>query len=409
MNKIIDRISFKTTFYIVSILFVATIPLSIKYHNFAVALLFVLSVVSIPWKGISWKNLEFRKLPALILLQFVIIAAGLMYTSNINAGLHDLERALYPVIVLPVALGMRHANVSLDKLLQFFSLSCLTLTLYGFFYAFYTSNAGSFTELVGVCHKDFIGYVRIQPLYLSVFLIFILFFCLESIRTRYQNLTTTSKCILAMASLLVVVFIFLIRSKTALLLLPTLLIIYVVIVQKKRGWLVVFLLMLVGLVAFLLERHSSDNPIDKYGAVSKAFDQRIFIWKGAIEGIKSSPLIGAGTGGAQELLNDGYRYIGYEEGVANEFNAHNQYLQFLARNGLPELIVFLAILGYSFWYSAKESNYTFLMFNILVTFVMVTESFLSVQKGIVFFYFFTLAFTYLESKKSEKPQAQQVQ
>ncbi len=160
--------------------------------------------------------------------------------------------------------------------------------------------------------------------------------------------------------------------------------------------------MMVGLLTFLLDKNNSPNLIDEYGAVSKAFDQRIEIWKGAIQGIKNSPLIGAGTGGTQELLNAGYKSIGYEEGVVNEFNAHNQYLQFMARNGLIELIIFLSILGYSFWRSSKESNYTFLMFNMLVAFVMLTESFLSVQKGIAFFYFFLLAFVYLGDQKSEK-------
>lgn len=398
MNKIIDRIFFKTTFYIASLLFVATIPLPIKYHNFAFALLFILSVVSIPWKEISWKNLEFRKLPALILMQFLIIAAGLMYTSNISAGLHDLERALYPVIVLPVILGMRHANISLHKLLQFFSFSCLTLTLYGFFYATYQSNTSSFIEVIGVCHKDFVEYARIQPLYLSIFLIFVLFFCLESIRIRHQNLSTASKCVLVITSLLVIVIVCLLKSKTALLLLPILLIIYLVIVQKKRGWLLAFSIMLVCLVVLLLDKNNSHNMIDKYGAVSKAFDQRMLIWKGAIEGIRESPFFGAGTGGTQELLNSGYRKTGFEEGITNEYNAHNQYLQFIARNGILELLVFLVMLVYSFWRSSKHTNYTYLMFNILVTFVMFIESFLSVQKGIVFFYFFFLAFNYLESK-----------
>ncbi|GCC52472.1 hypothetical protein SanaruYs_27090 [Chryseotalea sanaruensis] len=177
------------------------------------------------------------------------------------------------------------------------------------------------------------------------------------------------------------------------------------IVLKKRGWWVAFILLLVTLLTFLLDKDGTPDFINTYGrTVSKAFDQRLMIWQGAIEGIKQAPLFGAGTGDTQVLLNEGYAKIGYEEGISNNYNAHNQYLQFMARNGLVELLCFLAILSYSFWKSSKQSNYTFLMFNMLVALVMLTESFLSVQKGIAFFYFFLMVFNYLPEKKQDHKQ-----
>lgn len=349
----------------------------------------------------KWKE---NPVPTLYFLQVIIIALGLLHSANLDAGFNDMERALYAMAILPIIYLLRSTGESVFRLLKFFSISCIGVALYGFVSSWIALGAVTFSEVVHHGHLNFISYTGIQPLYLSIFLILVLFFFLESLRTNYMSLSPANKWGLAGVSFLVVALVIFLRSKTALLLLPTLLIIYLVIIQKKRGWLVVFILMMVGLLTFLLDKDNSPSLIDKYGVVSKAFDQRIDIWKGAIEGIKNSPWIGAGTGETQELLNEGYRSIGYEEGVVNEFNAHNQYLQFMARNGLLELIVFLAIIGFSFWRSSKESNYTFLMFNILVAFVMVTESFLSVQKGIVFFYFFTLAFTYLGNKKSETAQ-----
>jgi len=392
----------KSLVYIASGLFVFTIPLGIKVHNAIVILALLIFVLGINWKKILKPKWKENPVPTLYFLQVIIIALGLLHSANLDAGFNDMERALYAVAVIPIIYLLRSTGESIFRLLKFFSISCIGVALFGFVSSWIALDTVSFAEVVHVGHLNFINYTGIQPLYLSVYLILVLFFLLESLRTNYTSLSPASKWGLAGASLLVIALVVFLRSKTALLLLPTLLIIYLVIIQKKRGWLVVFVLMMIGLLTFLLDKNSSPNLIDEYGAVSKAFDQRIFIWKGAIEGIKTSPLIGAGTGGAQELLNIGYSSIGYEEGMMNEFNAHNQYLQFVARNGLLELIVFLSILGYSFWCSAKESNYTFLMFNILVAFVMVTESFLSVQKGIVFFYFFLLAFTYLGSKKSEE-------
>lgn len=404
MNKLTNLISTKTLVPLVSTFFIFTVPLGIKFHNIAVILFLLICIVAINWKDILKSKWHGHPVPALYFLQVIIIALGLLHSANLDAGFNDMERALYGVAILPIVYLLRSTGESVFRLLQFFSFSCIGVALFGFVSSWIALDTASFAEVVHQGHLNFISYTGIQPLYLSVFLILVLFFLLESLRTNYTSLSSASKWGLAGASLLVMTLVVFLRSKTALLLLPTLLIIYLVIIQKKRGLLVVFVLMMVGLLTFLLDKNNSPNLIDEYGAVSKAFDQRIDIWKGAIAGIKNSPWIGAGTGETQELLNEGYRSIGYEEGVVNEFNAHNQYLQFMARNGLLELVVFLAIIGFSFWRSSKESNYTFLMFNILVAFVMVTESFLSVQKGIVFFYFFTLAFTYLGNKKSETAQ-----
>ena len=131
--------------------------------------------------------------------------------------------------------------------------------------------------------------------------------------------------------------------------------------------------------------------------------ERFSVWQGTIEGIKTAPFFGAGTGGEQKLINEGYAKTGYQEGIDNSYNAHNQYLQFMARNGILELGCFLTLLIYSFKQSLKIPNYTFLMFNMSVTLIMFTESFLDVQRGIVFFYFFLCAFIYLPYESTSQP------
>lgn len=390
--------------YSLSIFFVFSIPLAIRFHNTSVVFILIGSIGLLSRNQITSSKWRSQIVPILFCLQFLIIAIGLFYSNNAKTGLNDLERAIYPIAIIPIIYLMRSKGESIFLLFKFFVISCIGVAIYGLGYSWITLNSNSFSHFIQQGHVNFLAYTGIQPLYLSVYLLLILFYLLETIRTNYDLLSAKNKLGLAGLSFLVILIIIFLRSKTSLILLPALLFIYSVIVLKRRGWLVVFLLMFVGVLSFLLDRNNAINLVDKYGAVSKAFDQRLYIWRGAIEAINSSPWIGAGTGGAQELLNVGYAKIGYEQGITNNYNAHNQYLQFMARNGLVELLCFLAILGYSFWKSTKQSNYTFLMFNILVSLVMLTESFLSVQKGIVFFYFFLLAFVYLSDKKQEQAQ-----
>ncbi|MND04641.1 hypothetical protein D3C83_250080 [compost metagenome] len=61
----------------------------------------------------------------------------------------------------------------------------------------------------------------------------------------------------------------------------------------------------------------------------------------------------------------------------------------------------MSLLVYCFYRSLKLENYSFLFFTMLVTFSMMAESCLSVQKGIVFFYFFAAAFLFLPENTAQ--------
>lgn len=404
MNRTLIKEYSASLITILACLIVGTIAYPIKIHNGAIAFFLVASFVQ--YRGDKSNVKDYVQNPVFILIcvHFGVIVFGLIHTSNLSYGLQELERSFYPIVMLLVVFLMKWRRLSLNEVLLAFTIGCFLVVLLGMLYGVATLKFTEFTEILSHGHNQFTHLVGIgQPLYLVVYFIAITFFLLEMVRVKNSELTLIKKLFYLIGIIGAVLMVFFLRPKTGLLIFPVLMFLYAVLILNRRGWFFAFLIFTVSVVAFLLDKSSVLEVVDQYGStVSTAFDQRLFIWKGALEGVKNSPLIGAGTGGTQELLNEGYRSIGYEEGVVNEFNAHNQYLQFVARNGLLELTVFLTILGYSFWRSSKQSNYAFLMFNMLVAFVMITESFLSVQKGIVFFYFFLLAFIYLGDTKSEK-------
>jgi O-antigen ligase len=180
-----------------------------------------------------------------------------------------------------------------------------------------------------------------------------------------------------------------------------LLLIYFIVRQKKRAWLVTFVLFTIVFLTYLLDARRVTTLFDRYGKnVSTALDDRARLWAGVVEAIRLSPVFGAGTGAEQKLINEGYEKVGYTEGIENSYNAHNQYLQFWVRNGLPELSCFLVLLVFLFLRALKLRSLTFLIFLMMVSMIMFTESFLNVQKGIVFFYFFACAFTMIPEEQS---------
>lgn len=387
-----------------ALLVVGTIPYPIKVHNVSVILFLLISILTL---GPNLREFyKFCKTPLLLILKVLILLLGLIFVADLNNGYEDIERELYLLAAILMVYFMRLKKISSSELCWAFSIATIMLMLYGFFVSWIYLSRTDFLLMLQEGHTSYSTFVGIsQPLYLAVYLLFICLFIVGEIQNSLPKLSYSRGLLLLILIVLATSQILFLRSKATLLLLPLFLIVYVVAILKKRGWWVAFALLGVTLLTLLLDKDGLPEIVNNYGRnVSQAFDQRLIIWRGAIEGIEQKPLFGSGTGNTQELLNAGYAKIGYREGIDNQFNAHNQYLQFMARNGLPELLCFLAILGYSFWRSTKQSNYTFLMFNILVSLVMLTESFLSVQKGIVFFYFFLLAFIYLPEKKQEASQ-----
>lgn len=381
-----------------------TLAYPIPLHNLSILAFFILAIIGYYQNLKPINSFKANPLYWLITPMLLISCIGLLYTSNIKQGLAEMERAAYPLALAIIFLFAKDYTEGTNDHLKSFSIGCFLITLIAFVTAWTSLESREFYSVLKTGHISLTKFIGIQPLYLSVFFIIIAFYLLEKLRLTLHGKSFLKLSLILITLVLAVVLVFFLRSKTALLILPTLFIIYLVIVFKKRGWWLAFILLLTTLLTFLIDKGGPPKFINSYGrTVSQAFDQRLLIWRGAIEAIKHTPIWGAGTGDVQASLNKGYEMIGYQEGITNSYNAHNQYLQFMARNGLVELLYFMALLFYSFWKSTQQSNYTFLMFNILISLVMLTESFLSVQKGIAFFYFFLFAFLIL----SEPKQAEQ--
>lgn len=73
-------------------------------------------------------------------------------------------------------------------------------------------------------------------------------------------------------------------------------------------------------------------------------------------------------------------YEGYDK-----FNFHNQYIQFFAELGILGILLFLLIVATNLINTLKSRNFVAISFSILMISLFLTESFLSRQRGIVFF------------------------
>lgn len=125
---------------------------------------------------------------------------------------------------------------------------------------------------------------------------------------------------------------------------------------------------------------------------------RIHIWNSSISLLKANFLLGVGTGDISNELNKQYILDNHPYLSNKDANTHNQYLDYLIKFGIIGFGVLVFCFYTYFRKSLLTSNYTYLMFLILVLICMLTENILSRQFGIVFFFFFQNLFFFLESK-----------
>jgi len=387
ISAVLPRLTFLLPFIIA-----ASIPMAIKFHHTVVAFSLVVFILTIDWREFLKGEFVQSTLFRLLILQFLIVVVGLTYTTNLAEGVHDLERSLYLLAALLLIYGIQRLGHSTNDILNGFSVGNIILAACGIFLLVLDTESSS-TNIFDKGYSFFSEHLLIHPLYLSTYLILVFFFLAEKLRTKWREIPQRFRYLNLFGMVGALAVLTLLRAQVSLIILPILLVVYLVVVLKKRGWFVAYAFVTIFFLTFLFDSHRMKTYFDVYGKnISTALDQRISVWTGTLQGIMISPLLGAGTGGDQDLINKGYEKIGYQEGISNSFNAHNQYLQFIARNGILELACFLTLLGYSFWRSLQASNFTFLMFNMLVSLVMFTESFLVVQKGISFYYFLVCAF-----------------
>jgi len=380
-----------------ALLLALSIPFPVRITGF---LIFVITVsyffYLVAYKKID-KGLLLKPLFILQTISFIIILFGFMWGGDYEEGWMGLERGFF-LLCFPLVIyhSAKNTSLTISQIVVSFFIGCFLLSLLGWANIFWSADY----SIVMAGHTRFTDILDIHPTYLSTYFMFSFFYFVESLRKNYAIYSTKLRIAFSLSGLYSFFMVFFLRSQIALLSFVILLLIYFIIRKKRRAWLVTFILFTFVFLTYLLDTNHITTLFDRYGKnVSTALDNRANLWKGVWEAIKIAPLFGAGTGAEQGLINKGYEKVGYTEGIENSYNAHNQYLQFWVRNGLPELICFLVLLVFLFLQALKLRSLTFLIFLMMQSMIMFTESFLNVQKGIVFFYFFSCVFTMISEEQ----------
>jgi O-antigen ligase len=121
-------------------------------------------------------------------------------------------------------------------------------------------------------------------------------------------------------------------------------------------------------------------------------DRRFKRWQASYEIFKENPFMGVGSKNVESIRHDKYVDYGFEVAARDDLNAHNQFLEYLSRNGAIGGFVYVLTIGYLFFLSIAQSDRLFTFLFLAFILANLTESMMVRIKGIEYYALFASLF-----------------
>lgn len=391
-------------------LVVASLAFVEHINSWAIIIMTLVWLFTVDYSNFSFSFKE-RKIGILFIAYFLWLCIGLLYTDNKSLGLQDIilkfSFLLFPFILL---LNKRIDQHFLRGVIRVFYYTTFLVSIYVLMMAWINMSLSESAEL-----SDSLGYftyeklasnIHIQPIYLSMYMVFSFFAVIWDFFIDPRiGLTKSGKWVAGIWAFHFYMMVILLSSRMELLVLLIVSFLGLGYFDGKvaKRWMLAIFKMLVlasitvtllGLFPVNKARYVEMVDIEKDYTETKWGGRsiRIHKWLNTLELIKEQPFLGTGAGDMQSELMKTYKKNDFLIAFDLNFNPHNQYLQTWASSGLVGLILLLGILLLSLIYSIDSKNALYIALVLILALSMLTESMLQRQKGLVFFSFFLLFF-----------------
>lgn len=393
-------------------LVVATLAFVEYVNSWAIIFMTLVWLFTSNFSKVNFKSLfKTRKLGIFFILYFVWLVIGLLYTEDIDSGLQNIVLKLSFIIFPFVLLYNERINQRfLRGVVRVFYYTMFLVSMYMLIAAWIkllNSGTTDFAESLGYfTYENLASNIHIQPIYISMYMVFSFFAVLWDFYLDPRiGFTKSGKTVAGIWMFHFYMMVILLSSRMELLVL--LFVSFIAIgyydgVLAKKWPLAIFKMLafasltvvLLGLFPVNKARYQEmvdtekDYTETQYGGRSI----RIHKWLNTLELISMQPFLGTGAGDMQTELQKVYKKNNFDLAYNFRFNPHNQYLQTWASNGMIGLFLLLGIFLISFLYALDSKNALYVALVLILSLSMLTESMLQRQKGLVFFSFFLLFF-----------------
>jgi len=391
---------------------ICIIAVLIPVHKTLASPVILLSILVILFSGDyknKWNTLISNKRNFVFIGIYIIFLYAYLISENKQEAFIDLKVKLY-LLLIPVfwTAAITFTKKEIQRVLYWFVLSCILFAAFAIavaVYNFIITGENKFYYL------DLVSFTYMHPAYIGMFEAFAFIIISIDLIKSWNQFTVKRKWTYLLVLLFLTLFIFLLTAKMAI---ASLFIFgniaFFILAKnnlgKKYAFLIILSCNIVALTALLSLPYTRERfkLLFTYNEVAYAnsVNSRSEIWKASLEVAKQHLLFGTGSGDAEKALTEAYARNGFEKGVTESYNTHNQYLQMLVETGIIGLLLFTAFFGFCIRVAILDKNYLYLSFLLLFMVNISTESMLKTQSGVVFFVFFnSLLGLYFKAKSEE--------
>jgi O-antigen ligase len=366
--------------------------------------LFFILLITVVLSGIIKKEVSFQLnvISSLFLLFYFCYLIGIIFTSDINAGVFELEKKL-SFVIFPLLLSLKFKKIwSINVAYMGFILATFLVTLYGIIMAlsgWLGAGGGNwvyFSSAISPIH---------HPSYLAAYLTISTAFAFIGWREKLSFFSLY--WIIPFTIFVIVIHGFLHSlSGTLFLLIAIFTSLLIWLRNKFRRPIFYTIIILMPLIGFIVinsipsvqkDWKDASSNIIEYSKNPKSFVEnreqsltsssiRIILWTAAFQIFYKHPF-GVGTGNMDEFMEKELIILKQKELTKQNFNPHNQFLQTAVEIGFFGLLVFFAILFSSIYFGLKYKNYLLIIISSNLLFNSLFESMLQRQSGIIFYCF----------------------
>ena len=414
--KIFEESTYRKIHVIILGLIASTLPFPIILNSVIIILCITLLIL----QGCFIKAIQnasknsYVKLLWLLLLLYII--SGFL-SKNQQEGFAIVERKA-SFFILPILVFTFPLSISeIKKICELFVLGILL--------AFIVCIGNAFYQVVfNSMDFEMFFYQKLTTI-LKMNAVYMASYCIIALHIVLYFSQKYNKFLIVTVSLLLIIFCVLLNSKMMLVCLCIGLMIFAFknLNRIQALFASIFILASVFFISFgvpkvkeriTLEVNSNMSVVKqdtfRYDTPFTGTSLRLVFWRFSKEIIKENNgwLMGAHTGDFQDLLNEKYKRTGIYTGNLElkdtgylGYGPHNQYIEVLLSLGITGLVVFIMMLIFYLKNAWVTNNYLALQCILLFLFFFVTESVLSVNKGLVVFVFFTLLFYNLNTQPKQ--------
>lgn len=366
------------------LLFGITLPFQDQFSTIAMALILACGLVQ---QFFSDKPLKLGPLKPLLLITILLILpriTGLFYGQWDNAT-KELLRST-PLVVIPLSLLLLSRHALASKLRRWFFyglLAGITVLAIVCYYPVVTTMISEQQPLSYLLRWRYMNFNFTSPLedghpaYLGLLICWLLahIFFTDYLKGQWRPVV----------GLLLTALLFQLVARNALLVAGILWLIY--IMKTNIRWLqlgaVGLLLLCVGAVVLHPSNYLKDKFFYIFSEEAKARENTRFDrLEASFEVFKDAPLFGPGPGEDNELRMQAYKAMGEETAFQNNYNAHNQFVEFLSTFGLYGLSCFLLAVFLITRLLWRSKNWLDFYLWIGIIMAMITESMLERSLGV---------------------------